>query len=236
MVLQSIKFIVLRPRGIPQNLEAEINCSDYVRNIKNKLFQEDTSKGLNVRFIYMGKILDDKKKLEDYLNFYTQDILMNNKITNIFNENKKRYSTKKMLNDIMNTNINTTTKESVAITIHVKITESFSSSRNDTFDGKNINTSLARLSLIMFVSLLWIYRYNYAHIFPVFSTVVLFIFTIFIATIIFHNYIILIVNVLIQIIITLYQIFKHSFKKIYEYIKKKIQKYYKNKKGTPKIK
>ncbi|KOB61762.1 hypothetical protein PFHG_05662 [Plasmodium falciparum HB3] len=46
MVFQTIKFIVLRPRGIPQNLELDINCSDYVRNIKNKLFQEDISKAL----------------------------------------------------------------------------------------------------------------------------------------------------------------------------------------------
>ncbi|ETW15441.1 hypothetical protein PFFVO_05735 [Plasmodium falciparum Vietnam Oak-Knoll (FVO)] len=46
MVFQTIKFIVLRPRGIPQNLELDINCSDYVRNIKNKLFQEDISKGM----------------------------------------------------------------------------------------------------------------------------------------------------------------------------------------------
>ncbi|KYN96586.1 hypothetical protein PRSY57_1123700, partial [Plasmodium reichenowi] len=89
----------------------EINCSDYVRNIKNKLFQEDISKALNVRFIYMGKILDDKKKLEDYLNFYNQDILINNKITNILHENKKGYSTKKILNDINNAHVNTTSKE-----------------------------------------------------------------------------------------------------------------------------
>ncbi|CDO65056.1 conserved Plasmodium protein, unknown function [Plasmodium reichenowi] len=238
MVFQTIKFIVLRPRGIPQNLELEINCSDYVRNIKNKLFQEDISKALNVRFIYMGKILDDKKKLEDYLNFYNQDILINNKITNILHENKKGYSTKKILNDINNAHVNTTSKENASITIHVKITESFSSSRNDTFDGKNFNTSLARLSLVMFVSLLWIYRYNYSHTFPIFSTIVLFIFTVFIGIIIFHNHIILIINILLQIIITIYQMIKYSFKKIYDHINKKVQNYYKNRKGkeTKKIK
>ncbi|KOB61761.1 hypothetical protein PFHG_05661, partial [Plasmodium falciparum HB3] len=76
------------------------------------------------------------------------DILINNKITNILYENKKGYSTKKILNDINNTHVNTNSKENASITIHVKITESFSSSRNDTFDGKNLNTSLARLSLI----------------------------------------------------------------------------------------
>ncbi|SOS79290.1 conserved Plasmodium protein, unknown function [Plasmodium sp. gorilla clade G1] len=238
MVFQTIKFIVLRPRGIPQNLELDINCSDYVRNIKNKLFQEDISKALNVRFIYMGKILDDKKKLEDYLNFYNQDILINNKITNILYENKKGYSTKKILNDINNTHVNTNSKENASITIHVKITESFSSSRNDTFDGKNLNTSLARLSLVMFVSLLWIYRYNYSHTFPIFSTIVLFIFTLFIGIIIFQNHIILIINILLQIIITIYQMIKYSFKKIYDHINKKVQNYYKNRRGkeTKKIK
>ncbi|SOV78105.1 conserved Plasmodium protein, unknown function [Plasmodium sp. gorilla clade G3] len=230
MVFQTIKFIVLRPRGIPQILELEINCSDYVRNIKNKLFQEDISKALNVRFIYMGKILDDKKKLEDYLIFYNQDILINNKITNILNENKKGYSTKKVQNDFNNTHVNTTSKENVSTTIHVKITEGFSSARNDTIEGKNLNTSLARLSLVMFVFLLWIYRYNYSHTFPIFSTIILFIFTVFITIIIFHNHIILIINVLLQIIITIYQMLKYSFKKIYDHINKKVQKYYKNRK------
>ncbi|KYN96585.1 hypothetical protein PRSY57_1123700, partial [Plasmodium reichenowi] len=107
-----------------------------------------------------------------------------------------------------------------------------------TFDGKNFNTSLARLSLVMFVSLLWIYRYNYSHTFPIFSTIVLFIFTVFIGIIIFHNHIILIINILLQIIITIYQMIKYSFKKIYDHINKKVQNYYKNRKGkeTKKIK
>ncbi|CRH00122.1 conserved Plasmodium protein, unknown function [Plasmodium relictum] len=225
MVTKLIKFIVLRPRGIPQNLELEINCNEVIKNLKHKLFPEDINKDLNVRLIYMGKILDDKKKLEDYLNFYQKEFLINNKKGNsLMNENKNGIQNE-VTKDINNQNISKNYKENIPITIHVKITEKSSSAKNENTDGKGMNTSLAQLSLIVFVSLLWLYRYNYSSIFPLFSTTVLFIFTVFIITIIFHSYLILFFKITFKVVSTIYQIIKHYIVRIYTYIIQKKEKF-----------
>ncbi|CRG96301.1 conserved Plasmodium protein, unknown function [Plasmodium gallinaceum] len=224
MVTKLIKFIILRPRGIPQNLELEINCNEIIKNLKQKLFPEDIKKDLNVRLIYMGKILDDKKKLEDYLNFYQKELLINNKKDNYFINEKKNENQNEINKDINNQNISRSYKENIPITIHVKITEKSTSAKNANNEGKGINTSLAQISLVAFVLLLWLYRYNYSSIFPLFSTTVLFLFTILIMTIIFHSYLVLFFNIAFKVITTIYQIIKYYFVRIYTYIIQKKEK------------
>ncbi|SCO67352.1 conserved Plasmodium protein, unknown function [Plasmodium vivax] len=223
MVTKLIKFIVLRPRGIPQNLELEVNCSEVIKNVKEKLFWEDLKKELNVRLIYMGKILDEKKKLEDYLSHYYKDLFLNGKPSSSGYESRKDGSGGAigMSRDTNGKNVAGCSKESflnIPITIHVKITEKSTSSKGDHLDGKNINTTLAQLSLIMFVSLLWMYRYNYAEAFPFFSSIVLCIFTVLIVSLLFYTYIILLFQVLFKVMAVAYHLVKQSALRVLTYI------------------
>ncbi|CAD2091678.1 conserved Plasmodium protein, unknown function [Plasmodium vinckei brucechwatti] len=123
MKIKKIKFIVLRPKEIPQNLEIDINCNDQIKNIKNKYFEEPIKNDLNVRFIYMGKILEDNRKLEDYINYYHKDLFSNN--SNLINKDNKNASSKSKEN-------------SIPIIIHVKITEKSLMSKNGNLkNGQN---------------------------------------------------------------------------------------------------
>lgn len=88
----------------------------------------------------------------------------------------------------------------------------------DHLDGKNINTTLAQLSLIMFVSLLWMYRYNYAEAFPFFSSIVLCIFTVLIVSLLFYTYIILLFQVLFKVMAVAYHLVKQSALRVLTYI------------------
>ncbi|SCP04580.1 conserved Plasmodium protein, unknown function [Plasmodium ovale] len=224
MATKLIKFIVLRPRGIPQNLE--VNCGELIKNIKNKLFSEDIKKELNVRLIYMGKILEDKKKLEDYLNYYQKDIF-SNKSTSLINDNKKDGQNDMNTDACNKKNSSNDYKENIIpITIHVKITEKSTPMKSDNIDGKNMNTAFAQLTLVMFVSLLWMYRYNYMDTFPVFSSVVLFIFTIFILSVLFHKYIMLLFRIIFKIIAVICQLFKHYFTRLCTYILRKSRSFF----------
>ncbi|SBS91205.1 hypothetical protein POVCU1_020110 [Plasmodium ovale curtisi] len=103
--------------------QLEVNCGELIKNIKNKLFSEDIKKELNVRLIYMGKILEDKKKLEDYLNYYQKDIF-SNKSTSLINDNKKDGQNDMNTDACNKKNSSNDYKENIIpITIHVKITE-----------------------------------------------------------------------------------------------------------------
>ncbi|GAW81021.1 hypothetical protein, conserved [Plasmodium gonderi] len=223
MVNRLIKFIVLRPRGILQNLEVEVNCREFIKNVKRHIFSEDLKKEMNVRLIYMGKILDDKKRLEDYINYYHKDLLYNIKSSSSGIESKKDGSIglNSLNRDINSKSVSNCSKENInniPITIHVKITEKSVISNNDSVHGKNINTTLAQLSLLMFVSLLWMYRYNYAEVFPVFSSVVLCIFTVFIMSILFYTYIILFLKIFFKIMATLCHVIKQNVVRVFTYI------------------
>ncbi|GAB66528.1 hypothetical protein PCYB_093130 [Plasmodium cynomolgi strain B] len=237
MVTKLIKFIVLRPRGIPQNLELEVNCNEVIKNVKEKLFWEDLKKELNVRFIYMGKILDDKKKLEDYLSHYYKDLIYNGKPSSSGYQNKKDGlgGASGMTKDMNMKNGSSCSKESflnIPITIHVKITEKSTSSKSDHLDGKNINTTLAQLSLIMFVSLLWMYRYNYAEAFPVFSSIVLCIFTVLIVSLLFYSYIIIFFQVLFKVMAVAYHLVKQSTVRVLTYINERKAKLFVRREAT----
>ncbi|CAA9988278.1 conserved Plasmodium protein, unknown function [Plasmodium knowlesi strain H] len=215
MVTKLIKFIVLRPRGIPENLELEVNCSEVIKNVKEKLFLEDLKKELNVRFIYMGKMLDDKKRLEDYLSYYYKDLTFNGKHNSSGHESRKDGpgGASGMSRDTNVKNGVNSSKDNfhnIPITIHVKITEKSTSSGSDHLDGKNMNTTLAQLSLIMFVSLLWMYRYNYAEAFPLFSSIVLCIFTVMIVSLLFYTYIIMFFQILLKVMVITYNLVKQS--------------------------
>ncbi|ANQ08372.1 Uncharacterized protein PCOAH_00025850 [Plasmodium coatneyi] len=237
MVTKPIKFIVLRPRGIPQNLELEVNCNEVIKNVKEKLFSEDLKKELNVRFIYMGKILDDKKRLEDYLSHYYKDLLFNGKPNSSGQESRKDGpgGTSGLSRDANVKNGGSCSKDSflnIPITIHVKITEKSTTSRSDHLDGKNIHTTLAQFSLIMFVSLLWMYRYNYAETFPVFSSIVLCIFTVMIFSLLFYTYIILFFQVLFKVVAVTYHLVKQSTVRVLTYVNERKAKLFVRRQAT----
>ncbi|CAD2104182.1 conserved Plasmodium protein, unknown function [Plasmodium vinckei] len=210
MKIKKIKFIVLRPKEIPQNLEIDINCNDQIKNIKNKYFEEPIKNDLNVRFIYMGKILEDNRKLEDYINYYHKDLFSNN--SNLINKDNKNASSKSKEN-------------SIPIIIHVKITEKSLMSKNDNFDNTQINGILAKLMLLTFVSLLWVYRFNYVDAFPIFCLVVLVIFTIFITAALLYGYIILFFQILFKIFITIVYKIKEYAIRLYTYISEKTKRF-----------
>ncbi|ETB57722.1 hypothetical protein YYC_04547 [Plasmodium yoelii 17X] len=199
MKIKNIKFIVLRPKDVPQNLEIDINCNDQIKNIKNKYFGEYVKNGLNVRLIYMGKILDDSKKLEDYINCYYKDL---------FSSNSQKSK-----------------ENSIPIIIHVKITEKSLMSKNDNFDSKQINGVLAKIALLTFVFLLWIYRFNYVDGFPIFCLIVLIMFTIFITTSLLYGYIILFFQILFKIFITIFYKIKEYTIRLYTYINEKAKRF-----------
>ncbi|SBS99544.1 conserved Plasmodium protein, unknown function [Plasmodium malariae] len=139
----------------------------------------------------MGKILDDKKRLDDYINYYQKDLFSNNKSNTLINDNRNEYQSDKN-KDMSNKNISNDCNENIIpITIHVKITEKCNSIKGGeyinaasnyscmyceemfsyNFDYKTFNTVLAQLSIIMFVTLLWLYRYNHGESFPAFSLI-----------------------------------------------------------------
>ncbi|SCN12772.1 conserved Plasmodium protein, unknown function [Plasmodium malariae] len=297
MMTKLIKFIILRPRGIPQNLELEINCSEIIKNLKHKLFSEDIKKELNVRFIYMGKILDDKKRLDDYINYYQKDLFSNNKSNTLINDNRNEYQSDKN-KDMSNKNISNDCNENIIpITIHVKITEKCNSIKGgeyinaasnyscmyceemfsciyimysdmcklyiihpvhptlsnfvlfllplyimltlfqyfffflslfyiDNFDYKTFNTVLAQLSIIMFVTLLWLYRYNHGESFPAFSLIVLFAFTFLIITVFIYTYLIVFFDNMFIIICTFFEYLKHYFMRTWVYINEKKEEFF----------
>ncbi|CXI43180.1 conserved Plasmodium protein, unknown function [Plasmodium berghei] len=206
MKIKKIKFIVLRPKDVPQYLEIDINCNDQIKNIKNKYFEEYIKNDLNVRFIYMGKILDDVKKLEDYINFYYKDLFSNN--SNLINKDNKNISSKFK-------------ERCIPIIIHVKITEKPLMPKNDIFGNKPINGILSKLALLTFVSLLWVYRFNYVDGFPIFCLIVLIIFTIFITATLLYGYIILFFQILFKIFITVFYKIKEYTIRLYTYISEK---------------
>ncbi|VWU49941.1 conserved protein, unknown function [Hepatocystis sp. ex Piliocolobus tephrosceles] len=237
MTTKLIKFIILRPKEIPQNCEINVNCGEPIKNIKNILFSEDIKKELNVRFIYMGKILEDQKKLDDYIKCYQKDLLSKSESTllnNIYKKGSQNVTNKNLNNKTLSNNSidnnnsnnnNNNDNNNIPITIHVKITEKPASARYDNLDGKNLNTALAQLTLVMFVLLLWMYRYNYVDTFPIFLSVILLIFTFFIISIFFHTYIILLFQIIIHILVVFLQTLKHYFLRMCTYINEKKKKY-----------
>ncbi|KJP85022.1 hypothetical protein AK88_05349 [Plasmodium fragile] len=83
----------------------------------------------------MGKILDDKKRLEDYLSHYYKDLLLNGKPSSSGYDSRKdgSGSTSGMTRETNMKNASSASKDSflnIPITIHVKITEKSSTSNN----------------------------------------------------------------------------------------------------------
>ncbi|EUD65390.1 hypothetical protein C922_04130 [Plasmodium inui San Antonio 1] len=104
------------------------------------------------------------------------------------------------------------------IHVHAPVLSSVHTAMGNRYPAYNINTTLAQLSLIMFVSFLWMYRYNYAEAFPVFSSIVLCIFTVLIVSLLFYAYIIIFFQILFKVMGVAYRLVKQSTVRVLTYI------------------
>lgn len=215
----------MRPNVIPQYLELEVNPNDHIEKLKEELFREDLKKNYNVRIIYMGKVLEDKKSLGEYLNFYEREFLSSSKkdcATNIF-EKKKEISTPKNTSELTarHSKADANKKnENMPITVHVKITANESPIKNHALETKNIHTILGQIAMIILLACLWICRFNYANAFPNFSRICLIAITIFILLLVFHFYVVLFLSISYTVILIIFNFFKNKWLRIYEYILK----------------
>lgn len=215
----------MRPNAIPQYLELEVNVNDHIEKLKQELFRDDLKKNCNVRIIYMGKVLEDKKTLGDYLNFYEREFLGSTKkdYSTVFFERHKQASAKQNLSELSARPSKTDTNkknESMPITVHVKITENESFPKNSSVENKNIHTLLGQIAMILLLACLWICRFNYANAFPKFSKICLIIITVFIILLVFHFYIFLFFSVAYTVVLIIFNFCKNKSLSIYKYILK----------------
>lgn len=225
MATKLIKFIIMRPNAIPQYLEIRVNPNENIQKLKEELFRDDIKKNYNVRIIYMGKVLDDKKCLGEYLNFYEREFLSSTKkdtSTSLFEKRKEvltQPSASGFLSEHLKNDINKKS-EMIPITVHVKITENESPPKNNSIENKNIHTLLGQIAMILLLACLWICRYNYADAFPNFSRICLIIITIFILLLVFHFYVVLFLSAFYTMLVIIFKFFKNKSIHIYRYILK----------------